>query len=83
MTKKWFKAKTYGYGWYPATWQGWLCILGYMVILIAASWLLKYNQAIYLVLYILILLISTGLLIYVCYKNGEPATWRWGEDDKK
>ena len=22
-TKYWFKAKTYGYGWTPATWQGW------------------------------------------------------------
>ena len=22
----WFKRKTYGYGWTPATWQGWLII---------------------------------------------------------
>ena len=23
MTKKWFAAKRYGWGWYPVTWQGW------------------------------------------------------------
>jgi hypothetical protein len=23
-TKLWFKAKNYGWGWYPITWQGWL-----------------------------------------------------------
>ncbi|OQB05886.1 MAG: hypothetical protein BWY19_00665 [bacterium ADurb.Bin212] len=83
MSKKWFKAKTYGYGWYPATWQGWLCILGYVVVLTASSWLLEANLAINLVPFILIVFLSTGLLIYVCYKKGEPASWRWGEDDKK
>ena len=33
MTQLWFKAKKYGYGWYPATWQGWLVILVYLTIL--------------------------------------------------
>ena len=31
MKQLWFKAKTYGYGWYPVTWQGWLVILIYVL----------------------------------------------------
>ncbi len=28
--KYWFKAKNYGWGWYPATWQGWLILAGFI-----------------------------------------------------
>ena len=27
MRRPWFKAKRYGWGWAPATWQGWLVLL--------------------------------------------------------
>jgi len=27
----WFKAKQYGWGWYPARWQGWLIVIGFII----------------------------------------------------
>ena len=30
-SKLWFKAKKYGYGWYPATWQGWTIMVFWLV----------------------------------------------------
>ncbi|HZZ67900.1 MAG TPA: hypothetical protein VFE18_06985 [Phenylobacterium sp.] len=33
----WFRAKAYGYGWVPASWQGWLVTVAFMVLIIATS----------------------------------------------
>jgi FtsH-binding integral membrane protein len=85
MSNIWFKAKTYGYGWYPATWQGWLCIAAWtaaMVIGLRAFvattmadptnfWL-----SLYFVTYVSVL---TATLISVCIKKGEKARWSWGK----
>ena len=38
MTKYWFKPKTYGYGFYPITWQGWLATLALLVALFASAY---------------------------------------------
>jgi len=75
----WFKAKTYGYGWCPATWQGWLIILVYLIVFVALAYIFETNIGKYLVLYLISVFISTGLLIYISYKKGEPAKWRWGK----
>ncbi len=78
----WFKAKNYGYGWYPATWQGWLIILLWLVFLGANTWrLMANNPPPYsnTIEYVTETLVGTALLIYVCYKTGEPPRWRWGK----
>lgn len=31
----WFKAKPFGWGWTPVTWQGWLVILVYIALILA------------------------------------------------
>lgn len=77
--KFWFKAKTYGYGWYPATWQGWLIILAYLAILGGLVFLFETDIEKYLVFYLASVFILTGLLIYISHKKGEPAKWRWGK----
>lgn len=80
--KYWFKAKTYGYGWTPSTWQGWVVILVYVVILA----LLVYNtQSQHLsdadsaLTFVPQVLVVTVILIVVAWKKGEPARWRWGK----
>jgi len=78
MTKIWFKAKKYGYGWYPATWQGWLVILFYFIILIPLIYIFETDVEKYLIFYLLSVFFITGLLIYISYKKGEKASWRWG-----
>ena len=73
VKKLWFKAKKYGWGWYPVTWQGWAVLLGYVAVnfLLAMSFILLIPGVI----------ISTSLLIYICWRTGERPSWRWG--DKK
>ena len=81
MTNKkiWFKAKEYGYGWYPATWEGWTIILIFVVAITAAAIIFETNVEKFLVPYLITVFALSGLLIYICYKTGEKAEWRWGK----
>ena len=80
--KYWFKAKTYGYGWTPSTWQGWVVILAYLVVLAliylntASQHLSDEDSALTFVPQVLV---ATTILIVVAWKKGEPARWRWGK----
>jgi hypothetical protein len=76
----WFKAKKYGYGWYPATWQGWMVILIYLLILGILIAIFESNIEKYLLFYFVSVFIITALLIFISYKKGEKAKWRWGND---
>lgn len=77
--KYWFKAKRYGYGWYPATWQAWLIMLVYLIIFTALVFVFESNMEKYMAFYFISIFVITGLLIYISYKKGEPAKWRWGK----
>lgn len=33
--KLWFKRKTYGWGWTPVAWQGWLVIVLYVLFIVS------------------------------------------------
>ncbi|HQB50906.1 MAG TPA: 8-oxo-dGTP diphosphatase [bacterium] len=80
MKKLWFKAKKYGYGWYPVTWEGWLTIAIYVLLLIGTgSFFPQYIERQPFVYFGWVILL-TAVLIYVSYKTGEKARWRWGED---
>lgn len=78
MSKKeiWFKAKNYGYGWYPATWQAWIILAIWLVIFVFSLISIEKNN---LLLRTLIIVISTWLLIWISWKKGEKAKWRWGK----
>ncbi|MBP7831445.1 MAG: hypothetical protein KA028_00290 [Candidatus Pacebacteria bacterium] len=82
----WFKAKTYGYGWYPATWQGWFILAIYLVIVIGSATLLgAFRETVEptgLTIYIIFDLLLTVALIVICAKFGEKAKWRWGKKDQ-
>ncbi len=83
MEKKlWFRAKRYGWGWEPATWQGWTCLSCYIVsIILLASFFVRLSlkeEGVYM--FVSLCLLLTGLLIFVCFKKGEKPRWRWGED---
>ncbi len=80
--KLWFKAKDYGWGWQPSSWQGWLVLSLYLVFNINVFWGVD-NQSYYgrgdLINHFLPLVVSTVILIIVCYKKGEKPEWRWGK----
>lgn len=75
----WFYAKTYGWGWgLPATWQGWVVLVAFFVLLIAGStFLLPRRGVLWFTVYVLVL---TAVLIAICWQTGEPPRWRWGND---
>ena len=68
----WFatRPRAHGWGWgAPLTWQGWVTLVGFFVLLIAGSVLvLPYGAGMYLT-YVFVL---SALLIFICAKKGAP-----------
>lgn len=87
--KLWFKRKLYGWGWTPVTWQGWLVVLVYIVLIIALVSMREEaipgnpdSGSSFLVLGGPVIVL-TLLLIFICYKKGEKPRWNWGWPKKK
>lgn len=80
----WFKRKIWGWGWVPATWQGWLATLLYAAVVVFL--VLSREEAIpgnpdsgsNFMVFGLPVIISTAALVYVAYKTGEKPRWQWG-----
>lgn len=78
-TRYWFRAKRYGWGWTPLTWQGWAALAAFVALLVA-DWLV-FPPTKALPDYIGCVVGLTILLVAVCWLKGEPPRWRWGDDD--
>ena len=77
----WFRAKRYGLGWYPVSWQGWVITLLYVVIILRTfSWAdkMSHSGSDTLIAFAPPFIVITGLLLVICYKKGEMLKWRWG-----
>lgn len=79
VTPPWFVRKTYGWGWVPATWQGWTCMLVFVAAVVASAlWLLPENGEASPALYLTTVVGLTLILITVSWLTGEPPRWQWG-----
>lgn len=80
--KFWFKRKLYGYGWYPSSWQGWLSVLFYIFVVLILSMQAEsfYSTEELMMGFIIPLILSTVILIFISYKKGEKPRWQWGKD---
>jgi hypothetical protein len=85
----WFKRKLYGWGWTPATWQGWLVTFLYVAFIFLI--VLSREESVpgnsdsgsnFLVSGLPIA-VSTVLFIFTLYKKGEKPRWQWGLPDDK
>ncbi len=78
----WFKRRLYGWGWVPATWQGWAVLVGWLVLDIAFALTIDENSAPNEVIFTFLLPITllTVTLIRICYATGEKPRWQWGKD---
>ncbi len=80
----WFKSKkAYGWGWYPATWQGWFILLVWIGLVAWNAFRIDYASR--SVNEVLIELVPQTLLLFVilfaiCWVTGEKASWHWGKD---
>lgn len=86
MKKVWFKAKRYGWGWRPATWQGWIIVGVYsFVIAFIFARIDKNSHSVSdtLIGVSLPFIVITSLLFLICYKTGEKPAWHWGNKKEK
>lgn len=81
----WFKAKLYGWGWAPATWQGWLVMVGYIVAVTLLALTIDKNSPAREIVFTFILPVAllTITLFRICYKKGEKPRWQWGPPKDK
>ncbi len=76
--KYWFPAKRYGWGWgVPRTWQGWVVLAVYGVVLVGAVHFLP--PAHHALTFSAVIVVATLVLLLVCLRKGEPPRWRWGK----
>lgn len=78
----WFKRKTYGWGWTPATWQGWAILgiyTGGFITLISRINTNGEPQGKDVLGFFLPLLGLTLFLLIITYLTGERPHWQWGK----
>lgn len=87
MKKLWFKAKNYGWGWYPASWEGWLVLFVYLALTL---WMFRkadagsHSGSDTLIGISVPFALLTAALLVLCWRTGEKPEWRWGKkDDQK
>lgn len=86
MKKYWFKRKTYGWGWTPATWEGWLTIVLWAVAFVIFLTISNKNatsdsQVVFT--FVIPILVMSFILILISWLKGETPRWQWGEPKKK
>lgn len=81
MKRKWFRAKDYGWGWTPCTWEGWTVLGVYLILFViefirldksspsASDVPISFWSRIFF---------YTIVLIAICAITGEKPEWRWG-----
>lgn len=78
----WFKAKPYGYGWAPASVEGWLVLILYVWsnvnLFIMIDWR-SHSISDTLINFAPVFLAETLLLYTICVWRGEKPKWRWGK----
>ncbi|HRH55759.1 MAG TPA: hypothetical protein PK609_02750 [Candidatus Paceibacterota bacterium] len=90
VRKLWFRAKEYGWGWYPVSWQGWLITVLYALLftitfLLFFGWIGAAREAetrdlIFGILEFLAVITLLSYSLYrICSKFGEKPEWRWGK----
>lgn len=84
MSKLWFKNKRYGYGWFPASIEGWLVLFVYTVLmtLSLSIFMNSFNHVFGLFWFLACVFLLTTTLLYICKKKGEKPEWRWGDKGK-
>ena len=78
----WFKAKKYGLGWKPASWQGWLVLAIFVVLMMVNAYRLGIMSQSFqgnITGFLLENIVLIGILLMICMKTGEKLKWRWGK----
>jgi len=81
----WFKRKLYGWGWTPATWQGWSITFFYIILLILFALTIDKTSPECEIVFTFFLpaVLLTIAFIRIAYKKGEKPRWQWGLPEDK
>lgn len=76
----WFKAKIFGWGWTPVTWQGWAVTLVYIALILLFALTIDESSTDREVFFTFVLpvVLLTATFIRIAYKKGEKPGWHWG-----
>ncbi|MDE1918014.1 MAG: hypothetical protein KGH96_18210 [Sphingomonadales bacterium] len=74
--KIWFRRRRFGWGWSPATKEGWAVLLAYLLVILACKSALSHHGP---ALPVAVVVATLGL-IAICYARGEAPGWRWGDN---
>ena len=81
MAKKyWFKAKNYGWGWRPSSWEGWAVLVIFIITVVANFQRINsrsHSVSDNLLNSLSQTFIFTIILIAICMATGEKPEWRW------
>lgn len=79
--KLWFRRKLYGWGWTPASWEGWAVTLLFIAGVVAFGLTIDKSSSGKEVFFtfILPLCFLTGTFIRIAYRKGEKPRWQWGK----
>lgn len=83
--KLWFRAKYFGWGWFPITWQGWLTLLLYVAAIYESASVYTHHfqkdfrpEWFETLVFAVAVLVYSAIFIKICYLRGEKPGWRWG-----
>ncbi len=86
MRRLWFRNKTYGWGWTPASREGWVITIAFIIVYIVGAVLFTHiinkqpeSASIYSWIFFTWILLITSALLALCIKTGEKPEWRWGK----
>ncbi len=77
----WFKPKSFGYGATPNTWEGWVCVLAFIVFVGGLSWVLlgaDPSAAAWVVWALLVSALTVSFAIFTRRKTDRDWRWRRG-----
>ena len=84
--RHWFRARKNGYGWTPASFEGYLVIFLYIILNIGLFIRINRNSdsgSDTLIGFGPIFVILTLILIFTCLLKGEKTNWNWGRKKTK
>ncbi|NCN52553.1 hypothetical protein GW943_01970 [Candidatus Parcubacteria bacterium] len=76
----WFKRKLFGWGWTPATWEGWLVFIVYIALVIGLALTLDEQSPTREIMFTFVIPVAilTATFIRITCKKGEKPKWTWG-----
>lgn len=75
--KHWFRNKSYGWGWYPASVEGWAVLGVFFVFVFVWSGAFAPKNGENIFVFLAGMGAAVGGLILLCLATGEKPEWRW------